>query len=39
MIRVVAWVLAVTLAVACSYTQMQPKQGDRPPAPAAPRVP
>src|SRR5919198_4519344 len=31
MIRVVAWVLAVTLAVACSYTQMQPKQGDRPP--------
>jgi hypothetical protein len=39
MLRVLILVIALAASAACSYVQMQPKGNDRPPAPAAPRLP
>jgi len=39
MLRVLVLIIAVVASVGCSYVQMQPKGNDRPPAPAAPRLP
>jgi hypothetical protein len=39
MVRLLFLVLALVSATGCSYIQMQPKSGDRPPAPAPPRLP
>jgi hypothetical protein len=39
MLKMVVLLVALLAAVGCSYVQTQPKGNERPPAPAAPRLP